>query len=440
MAHNSLFTLDPNRDYPVLTRGEGVYLYDNRGRQYLDGAAGIAVVAVGYGRRRIADAMARQALKLPYVASNLFANAPAAELAHRIAAILPGENSAVHFTSGGSEAVEVAFKICRQFFYDAGQTEKRIVIARETSYHGATLGALSATGYAGRRKKFLPLLQDWPHIPAAYCYRCPFDLTYPRCDLACARALEQAIIDVGPRNVMAFIAEPVVGAAGAALVPPPEYWPMVRETCTRHGVLLIADEVLTGFGRTGKPFAVEHWNVAPDLITMAKGISSGYAPLGAVGVSRSIRDGFTSRHMPFDHIFTYAANPVSAAAASAALAIWEEENLSANAAETGAYLLHCLETLKKHEIVGDVRGLGMLAGIEFVRDRKTRTPFDPELGVAGRIAATALQNGLITYPGGDILSLFPPLTFTRRHVDELVSKLDDALSKVAGEIINASLH
>ncbi|MDX2414450.1 MAG: aminotransferase class III-fold pyridoxal phosphate-dependent enzyme, partial [Desulfobacterales bacterium] len=275
--HSHLFTLDPTRNYPRLVRGEGVYVYDDQGKQYLDAIAGIGVVSIGYGRERVANAIASQAARLPYVAPNIFCNEPADRLADYIALLLPGDIKSIHFTSGGSEAVEAAIKIGRQYYYERGLKSKHLVISRWTSYHGATLGALSATGMHGRRKKFAPYLCDWPHISPAYCYRCPFGKAYPGCELPCARELERTIDQVGADKVMAFIAEPIVGAAGAALVPPPEYWPVVRDICNRHDILLIADEVITGFGRTGKPFAVNHWDVVPDMITMAKGLSGGYS-------------------------------------------------------------------------------------------------------------------------------------------------------------------
>jgi adenosylmethionine-8-amino-7-oxononanoate aminotransferase len=433
-----LFSLDLSRDYPTLVRGEGVYVYDDQGKQYLDAIAGIAVVAIGYGRERVAKTIAEQAMKLPYVASNIFSNEPAIKLADQLARLMPGDCNSIHFTSGGSEAVEAAIKICRQYQYERGKGDKHVLIARWSSYHGATLGALSATGFASRRKKFLPLLLDWPHIPPAYCYRCPFDSDYPGCDLACARSLEEKINQIGQEQVMGFIAEPVVGAAGGALVPPLEYWPRVREICTLYDVLFIADEVLTGFGRTGKPFAVNHWGISPDMITMAKGLSSGYAPLGAIGISQKIRAVFQEKQVPFDHIFTFSSNPISTAAASEALKIWEEEQLSLRAEKTGEYMLRQLETLKKYEMVGDVRGLGLMAGIEFVQNRGTKEPFPIEKGVAKLVGKAALQKGLVTYPAsgiidgvkGDIISLFPPLVFTPHHVDEMVEKLKAALEEV----------
>ncbi len=435
--NNSLFTLDPSRKYPTLARGEGVHLYDDQNRQYLDAAAGIAVMTVGYGRREIVDAMAAQAAELPYAASNIFGNLPASRLAGHMVEKFSHHFASVHFTSGGSEAVETAIKICRQYEYDRGNTGKHLVISRWTSYHGATLGALSATGHEGRRRKFRPLLLDWPHIPAAYCYRCPYSMTYPSCDLACARALEEKINEAGPSNILAFIAEPVVGAAGGALVPPPEYWPMIRDICSRHKILLIADEVLTGFGRTGKMFALDHFRTSADLVIMAKGISSGYAPLGAIGVSSTVRSFFESQKTPLDHIFTFAANPVSTTAARVVLDILERESLVENAAATGSYMHQQLQSLKRHPIVGDIRGLGLMAGIELVRDRETKEPFASKDGIAGKMGQFCLENGLVTYPGtgvadgtrGDVISLFPPLVFTREHVDDMVERLDKALAR-----------
>jgi len=433
-----VFTLDPTREYPRLVRGEGVYVYDDKGKQYLDAAAGVGIVNIGYGRKRVADAIAEQALKLPYVAPNIFGNEPAERLAAQIARLMPGDLKFVHFVSGGSEAVEVAIKLSRQYHYERGRESKHLVVSRWTSYHGATLGALAATGHVGRRKKFAPLLLDWPHIPPVYCYRCPFDQSYPGCGLPCAHALEKTLVEVGPDKVMAFIAEPVVGAAGGAIVPPPEYFPLVREICSRYDVLFIADEILTGFGRTGRPFAINHWNVTPDIITMAKSISSGYAPLGAVAASAKIRAVFEEKRVPFDQVFSYTANPISMAAASEALKIWEEEDLTSHAAQIGEYLMRQLAGLKEHAIVGDVRGLGLMVGIEFVRDRATKEPFPAETLVAKRVGQIALQNGLVTYPGagmvdgqrGDAVLLFPPLIFTPQHVDELVSKLDATLTQV----------
>ncbi len=438
--HSHLFTLDPTRDYPRLIKGKGVHVYDDQGKQYLDAIAGIGVVNIGYGRKRVADAIASQATQLSYVAPNIFGNEPAHRLADYIAHLLPGNLKSVHFTSGGSEAVEAAIKIGRQYYYERGLKNKNLVISRWTSYHGATLGALSATGMQGRRKKFTPHLLEWPHILPAYCYRCPFGKTYPDCKVLCARELDKTINEVGADKVMAFIAEPIVGAAGAALVPPPEYWPMVRDICNRHDILLIADEVITGFGRTGKSFAVNHWDVVPDMITMAKGLSGGYACLGAVGVNTKIREVFEEKGIPFDHVFTFMANPISTAAAYEALQIWEEEKLTEQAERISGYLFDQLASLKQnHPLVGDVRGVGLMIGLELIADTSTKEPFPVEKSTAKLAGQIALENGLITYPvsgvidgvRGDIISLFPPLIFSRKNVDELIDKLDKTFTELS---------
>jgi adenosylmethionine-8-amino-7-oxononanoate aminotransferase len=433
-----VFTLDPTHYYPTVVSGEGPYVTDDQGKKYLDAIAGIGVSCIGYGRKRVADAMAAQAQRISYAASNVFSNQPSIQLASQLAALTPGDLQYFQFTSGGSEANEVCIKLSRQYHLERGHSDKHKMVSRWISYHGATIGALTVSGMAGRRKMYLPLLQDWPHIPPAYCYRCPFEMSYPACGVACAHALEEKIQEVGADTLMGFIAEPVVGAAGGALVPPPEYWPTIREICDRYDLLLIADEVFTGFGRTGRNFAVDHWNVVPDMITMAKGISGGYAPLGAVAISSRIRATFENNKSPFNHIFTYSGSPIATAAASEVLRIWEEENLVQHAATIGRYFLQQLATLKEHRSVGDVRGLGLFAGIEFVQDQSTKEPFPSETLFAKKVAQIAFENGLTTYPSsamadgvrGDAISLFPPLIITEQHVDECVSKLHDALTKV----------
>lgn len=359
MSH--LFTLDPRRAYPVLEGARGVYVTDATGRRYLDAIAGIAVVNIGYGRDEVVEMIAAQARAIPFAVSNTFITEPAMRLADKVAAITPGDINWIHFTSGGSEATEVALKLARQYHYERGRESKVLVIARWTSYHGATLGALSATGSMLRRRKYLPLLLDFPHIPPVYCYRCPWGLTYPNCAITCATELERAILSAGPERVAAFIAEPVVGSVGGAISPPPEYWPMIREICDRYDVLLIADEVISGFGRTGAAFAVDHWGVVPDLLVMGKGMSGGYAPLGAVGVREHVHEVFDAKGVAFDHIFTFAANPVSMAAGLAVLDIWEHERLTQNVQGLRAEFASVLDGLREYPFVGDVRTSGLMA-------------------------------------------------------------------------------
>lgn len=435
-------TPDQIAQAPVLVRGEGVYLFDEAGKKYLDAIAGIAVVSVGYGRDEVIEAMARQAGELPYCISNIFANEPSQALARRLAELTPDDLNQVHFVSGGSEAVETAIKLARQYHLENGQPDRYLVIARRQSYHGATLGALSATGMSGRRDKYLPLLLDFPHIAPAYCYRCPFGQAYPGCDLVCAQELEEEIRKVGPGKVSAFIAEPVVGAACGATAPPPEYFPRIREICSRYGVLFIADEVITGLGRTGKNFGIDHWKVAPDMMTLAKSLGGGYAPLGAVVASDKLRQVFEDRGSAFEHIFTYAANPLSTATSLAVLDVLVKEELVSRAAQVGELLFRKVGALREHATVGDVRGKGLLLGIELVRDQGTQTPFSPKLKVSKRLGAIALEKGLVIYPGsgsvdgvrGDHFLICPPLVIREAEIDELVEKLDASLSQLEWEL------
>ena len=437
----AVFPLNPTREYPTLVRGAGIHVYDQDGKEYIDAIAGIAVALVGHGEQRVAETIGRQAGTLTYCISNIFSNQPAEDLARRLGALTPDTLQHFLFTSGGSEATEVAIKLARQYYLARGQ-ERHVVIGRWQSYHGATLGALSATGHRGRRAKFEPLLLDFPHIEPNYCYRCPFGKIYPDCALECATALETAIQAAGPERVAAFIAEPIVGAAAGATVPPPEYFPIIREICDRYDVLFIADEVITGFGRTGQTFGLEHWSVTPDLMTMAKGISGGYAPLGAVAVSDRVWSVFAEQQVTFDHIFTYAANPLSATVGSAVLDILVEDDLVQRSAARGEYLFAQAERWRKHAIVGDIRGRGLLLGVELVADRATKEPFPPEIGASARLAAHCFERGLVIYPGsgcvdgvrGDHFLLCPPLVVTEAQLDRIVELLDQALAATAREL------
>jgi len=435
---SNVFSLDPTYQYPMIDRGEGVYIWDTAGNKYLDAIAGIGVTNIGYGRQRVADALAAQAKKLCYAVGNKFTTAPVERLASEIVRFAPAGMRYVHFGSGGSEANEIAIKMARQYQFLRGKESKHQVVSRWISYHGATLGTLSATGSAGRRRIYLPMLLDWPHIPPVYCYRCPWNKTYPGCGLPCAAELEATIQKVGAEKITAFIAEPITASVGGSIVPPKEYFPIIRDICDHYDILLIVDEVVTGFGRTGKHFAIEHFGVVPDIITTGKGISGGYAPMGAAIVAEKVRAPFVEKGATFEHVFTYGGNPLSAAAAGEVLKIWEEEKLTENAAQVGAYFGERLQTLREHAIVGDVRSIGLMGALEFVRDRATKEPFPTETRLGARILKAGLARGVVTYPGsgmadgtrGDIISLYPPLIFTQAHVDELVEKLDATLSEV----------
>ncbi len=434
----ALFTLDPARAYPILERAEGVHVWDTDGHRLLDAIAGIGVANIGYGRDEVVAAMAEQASRLPYAVGNIFGNEPAIRLADAIARLTPGDLDYVHFTSGGSEAVEVALKMARHYHVVRGEPERSTFISRWTGYHGATLWGLTVGGSKLRRRVYEPLLAETPHIRAPYCYRCPWPDAHPDCGHAAADELEAAIVAAGPGRVAAFIAEPIIASVGGAIRPPDDYWPRIREICDRHGVLLIVDEVVTGFGRTGKTFAVDHWNVVPDLLVMGKGISGGYAPLGAVAVRAGIRAAFADAGAAFEHIFTFGGNPIATAVAGTVLAIWERERLTDNVVALEPVLRTALDRLREHPFVGDVRVSGLMAGIEFVADRETREPFPPAVRIGARIREAGLRNGVVTYPGsgmadgtsGDIISLYPPLTFTPDNVSELAERLEATFTEV----------
>ena len=438
----NLFHRDLSHTYPVLVRGEGVYLYDNTGKRYLDGAAGASNVTLGHGRRRIAEAMAEQSETLAYCFSSHFTNQPALDLAERIGGLAPGDLNQVTFVSGGSEGIETAFKIARQYHLQQGNGQKHQVISRWRGYHGATLGALAATGNPGLRAPFAPWLPEFPHIAACYPYRCRFAGCGGECNLTCAHELERAILEAGPENVAAFIGEPVVLAGIAAGVPPPDYFPLIREICDRYGVLFIADEVITGFGRTGRYFAIEHWDTVPDMIVFGKGASSGYSPLGGVILRDKIRDSFEEAGEPFAHVFTYVNNPVAMRAGLEVLDIIEEEDILDHVVQMGEYFLARAEGLKRHPSVAEVRGLGLILGVELVRDRTTKAPFPAALKVHGRLSKILLDRGLSVGTGGgaadwvngDDIRLYPPLTITREEIDEALGILDEGLEQIESEL------
>jgi adenosylmethionine-8-amino-7-oxononanoate aminotransferase len=426
----------------VATRGEGCYLYDADGRRYLDGAAGFVVANLGHGNAEIADVMGQQARTLALAPFSIFVNEPALRLAARLARYTPGDLDHAVFTSGGSEAVEVAVKLARQYWIEAGQPSKYKIVGRWQSYHGNTLGTLSIGGNRPRRKPYAPLLVDLPKIPERYPCRCPPDVPTAEWGWRGADALEATILAEGPDTVAAFIAEPVVGATLGSAPAPPGYFQRIRQICDRYGVLFIADEVMTGFGRTGRRFGIEHWDVVPDLMAVAKGITAGYAPLGAAICSARIYATFRGGSGQFVNLFTYGANPLCCAVGDVVLRLTEEQDLAGRAERVGAHLRGRLEPLIDSPLVGDVRGLGLMLGLEFVQDKATKTPFPPAARVAARVADAALQRGLFVYPGsgtldgerGDHLMVAPPLIITEAECDELATTLTAALDAVAGEL------
>jgi adenosylmethionine-8-amino-7-oxononanoate aminotransferase len=425
--------------HPTIAHGEGVYLYDTDGRRYLDGSGGALVVNIGHGVREVADAIGAQAAQAAYLHATMFTSRPLEAYAQALAALVPLPAPRFYFMCSGSEAVESAIKLARQVQLARGQAGRYLVISRWGSYHGATLGALAVTGKPKMRRPFQPMLPAAPHIPAPYCYRCPYGSTYPDCGLRCADALEQEIQRVGPEHVAAFIAEPVSGATLGAVVPPPEYWPRIRQICDAYGLLLIADEVMSGCGRSGRWFALQHWGVTPDLMTIGKGASGGYFPLSITAVKGEWVDALLASGAGFVHGGTFSHHAVGAAAGLATLNYLQAHGLVAAAARLGERLGGALRAaLEGLPCVGDVRGLGLMWGVEFVADRATKAPFPAGLHFAQQVADAALARGLIVYPGsgcadgdaGDLVLIGPPFTITADQIDELVSLLREAIEAV----------
>jgi adenosylmethionine-8-amino-7-oxononanoate aminotransferase len=427
------------KKYPHATRAEGCFVYTDDGKRYMDASGGAAVVTIGHGVEEIGRAMAEQASRLAYVHSSQFQTEIAEKLARRILALAPdgmGPDGRVYFTSGGSEATETALKLARQYWLEQGENKRFRVLSRLQSYHGSTLGALSVSGNVRRREPFARMLAEWGHIPPCYCYRCPYGLRFPECNVECADELNRMLERDGSEDVAAFIFEPVVGATLGAVAPPEGYVQRIAEICRQHGILLIADEVMTGMGRTGKPFAVEHWGATPDMILVGKGIASGYAPLGAVIVSGRVAETISRGSGTFLHGFTYNAHPVATAAGNAVLDYIERENLFARVDVAGKEMRAALELLKKFSVVGDVRGMGLLWGIEFVQDKKTREPFPSDARIAYRIQEDALEAGIMSYPiqgcvdgtRGDHILLAPPFTITSAMIQMLAAGLEKAIA------------
>jgi adenosylmethionine-8-amino-7-oxononanoate aminotransferase len=428
---------------PQIVRAKGIRLWDVDGREYLDADSGaISVVSVGHGVDEVVDAMTAQAREVAYLHSTQFRHEAGERLAAAIARFTPGDLDRSVLVSGGSEAVETAVKLVRQAHVLRGRGSKHVVLSRARSYHGATFLALSLGDVGPRRDTYLPLLRTDPKVAESNCYRCPLGLARPSCGLACAEDLERAIQLVGAENVAAFIAEPIVAAAAPAITPPPGYFERIREICDRHDVLLIADEVVTGFGRTGRNFGIEHWDALPDVIVTAKGMAGGYAPLAAVIISEGLADTFAACGTPFNHNFTYEAHPVACAAALAVLEIIERDRLVENAAARGAELFAMLHELQDESgLIGDVRGKGLLAGVELVADPASKQPFPRRDDIGERLRAAAQQRGLMIYPGprgdersGDQVLLSPPLSVTAAELAEIVDRFALALADVRASL------
>lgn len=413
----------------VMVEGNGIRVTDSEGRSYIDVNGGYNSVNVGYGRVEIAEAAYEQMLKLTYFPQNT-TTIPTIKLAEKLSEIMPGSLSRVFPVSGGSEANETALKIARAYHKRRGEPGRYKIISRRGSYHGMTGGVIWLGGGAPAfsREDFEPIYPGMIHAPQPNSYRCELGGETPEeCASRCAQAIENLIQFHTPETVAAVIAEPIGLPQGVA-VPGDNYWPMLREICDRYGVLLIADEVICGFGRTGKMFAMDHWDIVPDIMTVAKGIISSYLPLAATVVKKEIADHFVGEDNYFKHTLTFAGHPVSAAAALKNIEIMEKEGMAQNAANVGEYFKKQLESLKdEHPSIGDVRGLGMLIAVELVADKRTKARFQPEAKIADRLNESFIKNGLIFKASSDILSIGPPLCITNAEADEIVRAIDVSL-------------
>lgn len=439
-------SIHPQIDHQFLRlmSGEGVFVTDDTGRTYLDAVAGVGVMSLGYGREDLVEAAAAQARRIPFTHSMRFENEPQERLARQLAAITPPGLDWAFFCSGGSEALDSAVKLVRHYWLERGQPSRYKVIGRRPSFHGNTLTALAVGYHAGRRAPFAPYLIDLPHLPAPWIYRCEHHgPDGPWCDDCSGQALADVIEAAGPETVAAFIAEPLVGAAAPAVTPPPGYYETIREICDRYDVLFISDEVMTGIGRTGRNFGIEHWDAVPDLMLVAKGLSGGYTSLAAVVAHDRVIEVLRSGGGRYEHNFTYAGNPVACAVGSAVLHAIEAEGVVDHVADVEAEFFALLGGLRRHAIVGDVRGRGLMAGIEFVQPGG-REPFPAAIGVARRVDLAAREQGLLVYPCsgivdgrvGDAILLLPPLTIDRHELAQLAERLDAALGAVSEAVVN----
>lgn len=428
--HGSVFYRKLHHKRPKIAHGDGIYLFDVDGKRYLDASGGPLVVNVGHGRTEIVQAMAEQAQAVAYAHGIMFTSHALETYASELADVLPLDDARIYFLSSGSEVVEAALKLSRQIQMARGESTRHLIISRSMSYHGTTLGALAASGRPGLRHPYLSMLRDMPRILHPYPYR----QSIP--GAALAERLEEAILACGPGNVAAFIAEPISGASLGAVSPPDDYWPAIRQICDRYGVLLIVDEVLCGFGRTGRWWGIEHWKTTPDILVASKGIAGGYFPLGMLATRKEDVDLISTTLGDFNHGGTFSHHAVGAAAGLATLRILQREDLVHRSAHMGQRLGECLRArLHGHPHVGDIRGRGLFWAIEFVQDRESKTPFPAESALAWTIWQHAFDAGLVVYYSqgcangrdGDLIMLGPPFIIDDEQIAEVVELLGKAI-------------
>lgn len=421
-----------NRKFPKAVKSSGSYIYDEQGKRYLDASGGAVVVNVGHSVPQIADSIAAQIRELAYVNGTQFTNGPVEDLAAELAEVLPGSLKYSYFLSSGSEAIEAAEKLARQYWYEKGAKARWKIISRVPSYHGNTLSALSLSGREHYRTMYGPLLTDFPRIPAPDPYR------NPNSKGSTGESLEEEILRQGPETVAAFVAEPIIGSSAGAVVPTPEYYRRILETCKKYDILFIADEIMAGMGRTGKWFSFQHYDFIPDILTLGKGINGGMIPLSAVVAKKEIVDVLAQTSGYFNHAQTYSHTPVICAVGLATVRYLKSERLVERCAEMGEVLHQKLSELREYDAVGDVRGKGLMMAVEFVKDRATKAPFPRSEKFAERFTEKAFQNGLVLWPNvgnadgtnGDLIMIAPPFTVTREEISEMVTLLKKTLEQM----------
>jgi adenosylmethionine-8-amino-7-oxononanoate aminotransferase len=440
---NNVFYTVLNKKLPTVARAKGIYLYDAEGKEYIDCAAGIAVVNIGHGVPEVINALMEQSEAVSFVYGGTFTNEARERLATRIIDMAPDGMSKVFLCSGGSEAIESLVKIARQYHLERGNGQKYKIVSRWQSYHGNTIGTLSIGGRPSWRQRYVPYLLDTPHIPTCNCFRCPYHLEYPTCDIICAHALEQVIKYENPKTVSAFILEPIIGTTSAATAPPKEYLPLIREICDRYDVLFCVDEVITGFGRTGTNFAVDHYGVKPDLIGVAKGMASGYMPAGGVIVHQKIVNAIEKGSGELGHSFTYSGTPIMCAVADAALKYLCDHKLVDRSAKMGEYFLRKLKTLEDLPYVGQARGVGLLLGLEFVADKASMIPMENAVQFSSRVTKYCFEKGVLVTSGiqgcvdgivGEAMQIAPPFIITEEQVDKVIDVLRDGITAIGKQL------
>ena len=438
---NHVFYRNQNWHYPRIERGQGIYLYGEDGKEYIDGCSGSAVANIGHGNKEVAEFAKEQTERIAFTHLSRWTVDVIEDCAEKVASWCPEGLDHVYFVSGGSEATETAMKMARQYYVerDGVQSSKWKIISKWNSYHGATLGSLSMTGTIGRRKVYDPMLANFPKINQFYHYRNPWGAeTLYETSVKAAQELETEILRHGPQNVAAFITEPVVGSAAPGAYPEKIYFDMVREICDKYDILFIMDEVMAGSGRTGETMASKLFDANPDIIAVAKGLSSGYTPMGAAVCNRKVFDAImVDGSGNFIHGHTYASNPLSCGISLKVMEIIEREEFIQNCAVQGEYLMEKMQDLYKYPIVGDIRGKGLMIGMEFVRDKETKEPFDSSMKMNAKINNACMEEGLVLYPGGgsangkgDHVLIAPPINITKDEVDSLYERMENGIKKV----------